>query len=127
MPSFSRGLKEIKSRYTNHYNRHLDREGPIWKERFRSLTIEDERYLLACGLYIESNPVKAGMVEQAEDWPYSSARHYLPGETDRLIEPYENQGLPPAKDLSDSGVFTKGSVIGSEMFRIQTRQGAFHA
>jgi len=33
----------------------------------------DERHLQAAALYVELNPVRAGMVKQAEDYPWSSA------------------------------------------------------
>ena len=39
----------------------------------KSLLIEGERYLFACGQYIENNPVKAKMVKKANDWLYSSS------------------------------------------------------
>ena len=45
----------------------------------------DEHYFLTAMRHIELNPVRAGLVRRAEDWPWSSARAHLHGETDRLI------------------------------------------
>lgn len=59
---FSTGLQVLKKTYGEYYNFNHKRFGPLWRERFKSLLIENERYLYACGLYVEHNPVKAGMV-----------------------------------------------------------------
>ena len=44
----------------------------------------DEPHLLAATRYIALNPVVAGLVSRAEDWPWSSARAHLAGEDDEL-------------------------------------------
>ena len=41
--------------------------------------------MLACGRYIERNPVACGMVSYAEDYHYSSAKYYVKGEEDTII------------------------------------------
>lgn len=120
--AFSSALQKVKWHYTTYYNHKHDRQGPLWRERFKSLLIEDEKYLYACGLYIESNPVQAGLVENPEDWPYSSSRHYLEGTPDPLVDPYENEGLP---EEVDEEVFTTGVAIGSELFLLQLSEEAF--
>ena len=45
----------------------------------------DEPYLLAAARYVELNPVRAGLVANAADWPWSSARAHLSGRDDRLV------------------------------------------
>jgi len=52
----------------------------LWKPRFDDLIVTSERQLKIKMEYIHNNPVKAGLVEQAEDWTYSSAVDWL---TDR--------------------------------------------
>ena len=47
--------------------------------RYKSLLIENENYLYACGQYVENNPVKAGLVNQVKDWEYSSGGYYIDG------------------------------------------------
>lgn len=46
----------------------------------------DEPYLLAAARYVELNPVRAGLVTDAGDWPWSSARAHLKGRDDRLVK-----------------------------------------
>ena len=61
--------------------------GHIFQERFRSPRISQESYYLQCGRYIERNPVKAGLVREASDYPFSSASFYALGRKDDLITP----------------------------------------
>lgn len=48
--------------------------------------VQKEDYMTACGRYIEQNPLKAGMVKNAEDYPHSSARHYCFGGEDGITD-----------------------------------------
>ena len=117
-------MKELKVGYTKYFNKKYKRTGPLWRDRFKSLLIEDENYLYACGLYIEYNPVKAGIVEKAEDWSCSSSAYYFLGKEDSLIDPYDRDNLPEDIDIGDERFFTKGRGIGSELFRIQLEDKA---
>lgn len=85
---FSRALQAIKWHYTRYYNAKCKRWGPLWRERFGGMLIEDERSLHACGRYIEHNPVKARLVNQAQDWEHSSARHYVGEVKDEMVDLY---------------------------------------
>jgi len=44
----------------------------IWQRGFSEVRVDDRKSFLAHRVYIEQNPVKAGFVERAEDFPYSS-------------------------------------------------------
>jgi putative transposase len=87
VPSSKSGLAEAmrrtQGRYARVVNVREDRTGNLWQVRFASFVM-DERHLLACGRYVELNPVRAGLVARAEDWPWSSARAHLCGEEDGL-------------------------------------------
>jgi REP element-mobilizing transposase RayT len=122
---FSRGLQQLKWRYTDWFNKRHGRTGPLWRERFKSLLIENERYLYACGLYVEENPLKAGIVGKTEDWPHSSSAHYQGVRSDPLVDPYERKEIPEGLDLRNEDFFTKGWGIGSELFQIQLRERSF--
>ena len=56
--------------------------GDLWQGRFASVAM-DEAHLLACARYVELNPVRAGLAERAEPWPWSSARAHLAGDWPR--------------------------------------------
>ena len=48
----------------------------LWMDRFDDLVIENEDTLRVKLEYIHNNPVKSGLVEDAEEWEFSSARNY---------------------------------------------------
>lgn len=61
-----------------HYIRYLNyqygRSGTLWDGRFKSCLVQDSAYLLHCYRYIELNPVRAGMVDDPAEYPWSSYR-----------------------------------------------------
>jgi putative transposase len=54
-------------------NKLLGTRGQFWQESFHDHRCRDETELHEICLYVEHNPVRAGFVEAAELWPYSSA------------------------------------------------------
>lgn len=81
-------MQAMGRRYVRHFNDTQGRSGTLWEGRYKSTLIQTERYLLACMAYIDLNPVRAGMVAQAQDYPWSSDAHYIGLRTDRLITPH---------------------------------------
>ena len=55
-------------------NRILGAAGSYWQTETFDHWARDDGELLRIIAYIENNPVKAGLVERPEDWPWSSAR-----------------------------------------------------
>ncbi len=82
----SAALHRTQGRYTRAINARERWDGQLWQGRFASFVM-DERYLLACARYVELNPVRAGLVGLAADWPWSSARTHLGGPADPLTDP----------------------------------------
>jgi putative transposase len=65
--------------------------GPIaslLRSRFAAAIVDDERYLLTCMRYVELNPIRAGMVMDPRDYPWSSHRANALGENDDLVRPH---------------------------------------
>jgi len=71
--------------YTQYVNRTYGRTGRLWESRYHSCIVDQEKYLWAVSRYIEQNPVRAGIVERAEDYPYSSAAAHVKGGKDGLL------------------------------------------
>jgi putative transposase len=80
-----RAIGEAHRRYTRRINFREKWRGYLWQGRFASF-IMDADYLLAAARYVELNPVRAGLVAKAEEWPWSSARAHLSGRDDRLVK-----------------------------------------
>ena len=57
----------------------------MWESRYHSCIVDHEKYLWAVARYIEQNPVRAGKVERAEDYPYSSAYAHVNGSKDAVL------------------------------------------
>ncbi|MBF0245322.1 MAG: transposase [Planctomycetes bacterium] len=67
-------VRNIQQGYTKWYNRAVGRSGRLWAERFRSTILEDSAAVRDCLLYVDLNPVRAGMVERPEDYEHGSAK-----------------------------------------------------
>ncbi len=81
-------MQAVGRRYVRYFNDSQQRSGTLWEGRYKSTLIQTERYLLACMAYIDLNPVRAGMVAQARDYPWSSHGHYIGLRTDKLLTPH---------------------------------------
>lgn len=71
----------------------------MWQGRFKSPVIQNGEHLLTVLRYIEANPLRAGLVKRADNYPWSSYRAHGLGEPDELVDtliPYE-QLSPRAK------------------------------
>lgn len=80
----SRALAEAHRRYTTFVNARQGWSGHLFQGRFASVVM-DERHLLVASRYIALNPVRAGLVERPEAWPWSSVRAHLAGRDDALV------------------------------------------
>jgi putative transposase len=74
--------------YVQYFNYSYRRTGTLWEGRYRATLIDAETYLLTCYRYIELNPVRAGMVEQPADYPWSSYGYNALGKANQLISPH---------------------------------------
>ena len=81
----ARMLQDLGRVYVRTINLLHGRTGTLWDGRFKSSLIDSESYLFHCHRYIESNPVRAAMVNHAGDYPWSSHEHYALGRTNPLI------------------------------------------
>jgi putative transposase len=81
-------MQAVGRSYVCYFNARHHRTGTLWEGRYKSNLIESERYLLACMVYIDLNPVRAGMVEQSVDFKWSSHRHCIGQVSDRLVTPH---------------------------------------
>lgn len=86
--SSARTLQSVGRSYVRYVNDLYQRSGTLWEARYKSSLIDSARYLFTCSRYIELNPVRAGMVERPEDFPWSSYRRNAHGERDDLVVPH---------------------------------------
>jgi REP element-mobilizing transposase RayT len=72
----SSGMRELNGGFSRWSNARTGRTatGHLWKNRFKSLDLADEAHFLMVARYIPNNPVKDGLVQRPEDWPWSGYR-----------------------------------------------------
>jgi putative transposase len=81
-------MQAVGRSYVQAFNKAHGRTGTLWEGRYRSTLIQTERYLMACMVYIDLNPVRVHLVTQPEDYVWSSHGGYIGRRTDRLITPH---------------------------------------
>ncbi len=81
----TRMMHGLQMVYAKYFKKIYHKTGHVFEDRFKHFHIESDAYLLECGRYIERNPVRAGMVKTAGDYPWSSYRAYGYGEKNSLI------------------------------------------
>jgi putative transposase len=81
-------MQSVGRRYVRYFNQRQGRTGTLWEGRYKSTLIQAERYLMACTAYIDLNPVRAGLVADPAEYPWSSHRHYIGLRQDKLVTPH---------------------------------------
>lgn len=92
---FSTYMKKINLAYFHYYRRRYGWVGHFWQDRFKSQPVGKDEYFIQCGKYIELNPARKGLIDDPENYPYSSYRFYTSGVADQLITAdifYESMG-----------------------------------
>jgi hypothetical protein len=92
---FVGGIQQAYAQY--HHARHRG-SGVFWQGRFKSKPVEIGPYLPACGRYIERNPVRAGLTEMAQAYPWSSAAAYVSQKVDGVTHENPHIGSFSQKD-----------------------------
>ena len=70
-------MQKINTVYALYYNKQEERVGYVYRDRYKSEVIYNQKYLTNCIKYIHMNPVKANIVKLEKDYPYSSYNDYI--------------------------------------------------
>lgn len=73
----SKIMQLIQQTYTTWYNRKFKRSGHVFEQRYKSLLVNKDQYLLGLIRYVHQNPVRAGMSDV--NYKYSSHLEYTKG------------------------------------------------
>jgi putative transposase len=71
--SLSKAIGRTNYVYTQYVNKRYERSGHLWQSRFFSCPM-DQKHTVTAMLYVEQNPVRAGIVRKATQFKFSSAR-----------------------------------------------------
>lgn len=105
MWDLGRFMKVLKQRFTQWYNgrQQGQRSGTLWEERYRSVIVESGLALQAMALYIDLNPVRAGMVMDPKDYRFSGYGEAACG------QPHARERLARVGELSTPALARRGA------------------
>ena len=117
MGDLSEFMKTFKQRVSQWYNSNYGHEGTLWGGRFKSVLVEDGRYLRNLVAYIHGNPIRAGLVTRAADYEWSAPGAAAKGDIRArkglsLLGVEWGEGGFAVRD----GRFVNGVIIGSRAF-----------
>lgn len=100
----SQYMHKVNTGYAKYYNYiNKDRVGYVFRDRYVSEPIENQRYLINCINYIHYNPVKGGIVEKCSEYKYSSYNMFINGKNINLLSKLLGEEL-------DVEIFIDGKV-----------------
>ncbi len=119
-PGLSAALHCVFGEYARYFNTRYLKVGHLFQGRFKA-TVLDEAHLWNAVAYVERNPVRAGMVKQAEDYRWSSAAAHCGLRKDPLL----SFDLPLLESIPDWHVWLAGEerIEDLEFIRDRTRTG----
>jgi REP element-mobilizing transposase RayT len=79
MWNLSQFMKSLKQRFSRWFNRNHERKGTLWEERFKSTLVESGLAARTVAGYIDLNPVRAGMVREAQSYRWCSFAEAVAG------------------------------------------------
>lgn len=88
-------MSQLANSYTRYFNTKYNRIGPLVQGTFKAVHIETDEQLLHLSRYIHLNPIVSGLVNSIEDYPWSSYREFINGQT-LLCMPQEVLAFFPA-------------------------------
>jgi len=95
--SLEKSLQLIKGGFSYRAKRELDWPGDVWQAGFSDHRIRDLQDFYSHVVYIEQNPVRAGLCEKAENYPYSSLSKMI------ALDAAPQRLKPAAVDSLDGG------------------------
>ncbi|MEO1883545.1 MAG: transposase [Methyloprofundus sp.] len=88
-PYSDNGISKVMQ-YIGRYYVQYQRTGTLWEGRYEATLLDSENYLLTCSRYIELNLVRAGMVNDPAEYPWSSYHFNALGIENRLLKFHSN-------------------------------------
>ncbi len=106
--NLSRGMRQLAGVYTQRFNRRHDQIGHLVQGRYKAILVERESHMLELSRYVVLNPVRAGLVSDADAWRWSSYRATVGAEAapawldrDGLLDRFASGAVAPALAYAD--------------------------
>jgi putative transposase len=120
--ALSQMMQWLGARFVNGVNGTVGRTGSLWESRFWSSAVTTEACVMTCHRYIELNPVRAGIVADPAQYPWSSHRHNALGLADPILaahDCYRRLGSTHAERCRAYRELFATEIPGSEVERIR--------
>jgi len=78
-------MRKVLNSYSSYFNVKHKRNGPLWENRFKNILVENDEQLLHLSRYLHLNPVTAFLVDNPNQWPYSSYSEYIGEHTNNRL------------------------------------------
>ena len=75
LAALSRGMHRLNGIYARTFNDRYGRHGHLFGDRFGARAVRDDEALREACRYVLANPVRAGVCERPQDWPWSGSRY----------------------------------------------------
>ena len=85
--SISKTMQYLTGMYGSLFNRRHGHSGRLLQGRFHSIPVQEDTYFTVASRYIHLNPVRAGIVSNPGDYPWSNYGKLIRGEPDRIADP----------------------------------------
>ncbi len=119
--SLSRAVGKTQGDYASYFNFRHRQVGHVWHSRFRSFVM-DQSHLMNATRYVERNPVRAGIVHQAERYSWSSA----PGHCGLQSDPLLTADFPLLIEVPDWSVWLRGEESQQTLEQLRQRSARGH-
>jgi putative transposase len=126
-------MEWLSTSHVHHYHHHYRTtgEGHIYQGRFKNFLVQDSQYFYRVVRYVETNPVRAGLVTRADEWPWSSAGMRTSPDGRALLSEwplprplnwldYVNKAIPADELASLRNSTRRGAPYGDEVWREAT-------
>lgn len=82
LPQF---MQSVGRTYVRSFNNRHGRSGTLWEGRYRATVLEPQSWMLPAMVVLECQPVEEGVASRAVDYGWSSARHHVGAQTERML------------------------------------------
>ena len=125
LANLSRAMRHINGLYTQRFNRLTKTDGALFRGRYKAILVDSDAYLLHLSKYIHLNPLEARMVDNLEQYQWSSYRAYI--EADRsprwlIREEIYGQLSHPLKKSQQYKVFMDNELLNHELIKFYNKQ-----
>ena len=79
-------IHRLATSYSHYFNIKYKQKGPVFESKFKAVRVESQEQLIHLSRYIHLNPVTSFLVEDPEDYEFSSYKIYLGKETSDFVD-----------------------------------------